>query len=517
MDADQLALSFKDIIEMLPGHVYWLDRNNVFLGCNKQQAEFLGFKDSSEVIGKTNHDMFYHDNADTCNQINNRVMSSGQLHHLEEPVTRADGKELVFLSTKVPLRDNQGSIVGILGISFDITERKERERKSIEATRQSDIALENIIDQLPGHVYWLDRNNVFLGCNQAHAEAAGLQDRKEIVGKTNYDMPWCDQAEGYQRMNSQVMHSGQEYSIEELAKQADGKELIFISKKVPLRDDHNNIVGILGISFDITKQKAAEKALMEAKEQAELANRAKTQFLEEMRHDIRTPLSGIVGISELLNVENNQNKIKEYSKWLTVSSQELMRFLNSVLESVTSSSGQIPINMQRFNLRETIGSVVSLHQAKAFEKGLILSCDIDPKIPQILMGDSVRLYRIVLELLSNAIKFTEQGSVNVRVMLSKKTGVDMIVQCVVQDTGIGIPKEKQADLFARFNRLSPSYAGHYKGSGLGLSIAKTFSEDLGGELHIESDPLSGPGSRFILVLPLKEALLQVMPELDGQV
>ena len=128
------------------------------------------------------------------------------------------------------------------------------------------------------------------------------------------------------------------------------------------------------------------------------------------------------------------------------------------------------------------------------------------------MGDPMRIYRIVLELLSNALKFTEEGSVDVRVRLSEKTDGNSVVRLEIHDTGPGILKDRQVDLFTRFNRLNPSYKGLYQGSGLGLSIAKTFAEDLEGTLHVESDGKTG--SQFICLFPLKEALLPNMPALD---
>lgn len=291
MKESKFNISFENIVALLPAHVYWLDRDNIYLGCNNLQAIAAGLKNRLEIIGKTNYDMPWRDQADTLNIINNEVMRTGQECSIEETTRHANGRELIFLSKKIPLFDKQGNVVGILGISFDITDQKETEKKLVEAKEETDIALENIIAYLPGNVYWLDRNNVFIGCNNSQAIAAGLKNRSEIVGKTNYDMPWRDRAEALNTINNKVMSTGEEYSIEEIGRNADGTELTFLSKKVPLLDNKGNITGILGISFDIAKQKEAEKKLMEAKEKAETANNAKTEFLENMRHDIRTPLS----------------------------------------------------------------------------------------------------------------------------------------------------------------------------------------------------------------------------------
>ncbi len=366
---------------------------------------------------------------------------------------------------------------------------------------------DNIINNLPHFIFWKNTEGVFLGCNTVFAKSAGFQSPDDVIGKTDHEMPWCENADQYLEDDQCIMNlSSSKLDYEEEQRQAGGGTKTMLVSKVPmLASDKKKIIGVLGVYSDITERKKMEQALREAKQQAEEANNAKTRFLEEMRHDMRTPLSGIVGIAELLNTEKNQDKVQEYTKWLIASSQELMAFLNNVLESVNSSSGNIPISIQRFNLYETIERVVKLHQAKAFEKGLALHFSFEKNIPLSLMGDPVRIYRIVLELLSNALKFTEEGSVDVRIRLSERTDRDMVVQLEIQDTGPGIPKDRQLDLFTRFNRVSPSYQGLYKGSGLGLSIAKTFAEDLGGSLHVQSDGKTG--SQFTCLFPLQEAIL----------
>ena len=505
MKDNKFNVSLESIIAHLPGHVYWLDQNNVFLGSNDLQAKAAGFENRHEMIGKSNYDMSWRDQADALNAINNEVMRTGQEYSIEEVCKTVNGKEVVYLSKKVPLLDDESNVVGILGISFDITEQKDQNNKLVEAKEKSDIALENIIAHLPGNVYWLDRNNVYLGCNTVQAASAGLKTRHEIVGKTNYDMPWRDKADAFNAVNNKVMSTGQEYSVEEIAKQANSSERVFLSKKVPLLDSKVNIVGVLGISFDITNQKEAEKKLIAEKERAEAANRAKTEFLENMRHDIRTPLSGIAGFAELIKNENNLDKLKHYFAQLAESSGELLRYLNEVLDTFNVASGAIPVLKKKFSFKTIVENVVKLHQTKANEKKLHLTYDVDDKIPAYLMGDHVRIYRIMLELIANALKFTSEGHISISASLAKKDGRDIVVRLEIADTGPGIPAEKQQGLFVTFKRLTPSYQGIYKGAGLGLSIVKQFIEDLQGEVYLESE--LDKGAQFICLLPLKASLL----------
>ncbi len=275
---------------------------------------------------------------------------------------------------------------------------------------------------------------------------------------------------------------------------------------MPLFDNAGFVVGMVGISIDITERKKAEVELKIAKDAAERANHAKTAFLENIRHDIRTPLSGILGFAEILKNEKNPDKIEDYANKLAKSSNQLLNFLNTVLESIHIASGEIPIMHQRFNLSDIFQNLNDLYQPKAHEKQLGLNFHFDTKHSPYLIGDSIRIYRIILELLGNSLKFTQEGQVNVYAKLTKKNDQNTIIQIEIEDTGPGISVENQPQLFMPFKRFTPSYQGAYKGSGLGLSTVKQFINDLQGEVHYDSNNITG--AKFICLIPVKEALLQ---------
>lgn len=192
---------------------------------------------------------------------------------------------------------------------------------------------------------------------------------------------------------------------------------------------------MVGISMDITDRKKAEKELVLEKVKVEVANHAKTAFLNNMRHDIRTALTGIVGASDLLKNETDSGKIREYTQGLNNAALELLQFLNAILESVRIASGDIPLYNQKFSLTETLESVISLHQPLALQKKLDLTLTIDKSLPKYLMGDSGGIYHIVLELLANALKFTAQGEVNVITTVVKRTKKNVVIKILVKDTG----------------------------------------------------------------------------------
>ncbi len=187
---------------------------------------------------------------------------------------------------------------------------------------------------------------------------------------------------------------------------------------------------------------------------------------------------------------------------------------DEVLEAIRVGSGEIPRLKKKFDLRKTLTTIIELHLAKSAQKKLSLTLEFDPNIPTYLVGDKIRIHRIALELISNALNFTDRGFVKLTALLAKKENRELIIKLIAEDSGIGIPKEKQHEIYVQFKKLTPSYKGIYKGAGLGLSVVKQFIDELDGEIYLESEPRKG--SRFTCVIPLKEALLDESLGLDDE-
>lgn len=369
--------------------------------------------------------------------------------------------------------------------------------------------LESLMQHIPGHVYWKDINGIYLGCNDRQAQSLGLKQGFEVVGKTDFELPWDSEiAQRFWKNDQQVLLTGASNRVEEEAI-IDSQPAIVLSLKVPIKDTFGKIIGVLGISVDITQQKRVEVKLIQAKESAEEAAKAKLAFLENMRHDIRTPMAGIRGciqvIGDYINQHPNKlNEIKEYVQYLDTSSEALLILLNQVLESIQAANGTLPLMEEKFNLEKKLYQVVKLNQATAQYRKLNLILNHDNLIP-LLVGDGERVQRIVLELTTNALNFTEEGHVTITTRLALRKENKAIIEITVADSGIGIVNEEQQNLFNQFKRLTPSYLGIHRGAGLGLSIIKQFIDDLEGEIYLESKP--NKGSKFTCVLPFKIALL----------
>lgn len=493
-------ISLDEIIKQLPAHIYWKNKDGVFLGCNTENWQDFGLKSLGDYIGKTDYDIFPKEQAEEIIYNDREVMRTRQCNIVEEDSDLGDGTTALFLSHKIPLKNKRGNIIGIAGVSLDITTARKKEIERLDF-------LEKIIALMPGHVYWIDREGVYRGCNDEQAKSAGLKDRKEIVGKRNKDLPWNYNfgkfPEEADKNNQEVMKSGKTIVVEEPAELQNGTKAIFLSSKVPMKNKNGDVVGMVGISIDITKIKNFEKELKKAKNNAEKANRLKSDFISNMEHDIRTPLIGIYGMMEILaNKEIDPEKKNDLND-ISVCAKELMDFCNGILDFSKIETESFPIVSKSFALQKLVDSVTTIEMIAARNKKLNLSAVFDKQLPKIVISDPYRLKRILINLVSNAIKFTKEGAVKISVNLDKKDTQNrkIVVKFVVTDTGMGIPDDKKVLIYERFTKVTPSNRGLYKGLGLGLRIVKQFVDELNGDIHLKSEV--GKGSAFTIFLPFK--------------
>jgi two-component system aerobic respiration control sensor histidine kinase ArcB len=388
-----------------------------------------------------------------------------------------------------------------------------KEQNTIEKLQEAVYFYENILSKLPTNVYWKDENSAYLGCNDRLAKVMGLPSREAIKGMTDFDFDWGDNAaESFIALDKKVMQAGKSLTTEDVFKEASGEVVTVLTNKTPLKNKNGKTVGVLAISVDITERKKMEDDLYQTKIAAEMANNAKTEFLENMRHDIRTPLTGIVGFANIIAQEINDEKIREYVDNLTASSQSLQDLLNEILEVIRIGAQEIPVVKKKFNFKEKITDVFNLNRARASHRHLDFSLEYDNSIPTFIIGDPMRIHRILLELVANALNFTDKGSVTIKIELAKQEENNLVIKIMVSDTGIGIPLDKQEEIFLQFKRLTPSYRGVYKGAGFGLSIVKQYVNELEGEIYVDSN--KEEGSTFTCVLRLKKPLLE--EEVEGK-
>jgi PAS domain S-box-containing protein len=385
----------------------------------------------------------------------------------------------------------------------EISVRKEAE----VALRQSEQRTRLLLDSTAEAIYGLDLQGQCIFSNRATLRLLCYSDIAELQGKNMHDLTHHTHADGSRYSSadcpvSETLRTGEaRHSDLEVMWRSDGTSFPAEYWSYPIERE-GQIVGAVVTLIDITTRRAAQQAMLAAKEAAESANRAKSEFLANMSHEIRTPMNGIIGMTELaLDTPLNQEQ-KEYLQLVRSSADSLLRVVNDVLDFSKIEAGRLDLDQTDIDLPELINQTLKTLAVRAHKKGLELSSRIAPDVPQMLSGDPDRVRQIVVNLVGNAIKFTDKGSILVEV--GRESGSPEAdpfrLHFMVRDTGIGIPLEKQQTIFEAFSQADGSTTRQYGGTGLGLTITRRLVEMMGGKVWVESRP--GEGSTFHFTLKL---------------
>ena len=281
----------------------------------------------------------------------------------------------------------------------------------------------------------------------------------------------------------------------------DGEIRWIMDHGFPICNEKGECLGVTGIAIDVSAEKRAELKLKIEKERAETANLAKTEFIAHMSHDIRTPLTGLIGMSQRLVDCSEHDERKQYAQWIHDSSQQLLSLLNSILDVVsTQNLCEHDLSQDFFDLHACIKDLITLERPSIEVKGLSLDVKIDDHVPRYVISDQHKLHRILLNLLGNAIKFTQNGRISVEITALPFTAERVHVNFRIIDTGIGIAPVMQAKIFDQFYRISPTYQGRHSGHGVGLSIVQSYVALLGGQIQCDSE--ENKGTVFSVRIPL---------------
>ena len=463
---------------------------------NREWERVIG-RSRDEVIGKCPEDLFPLETARGFQLQNRAVMKSDTQVITEEHVEVPNGA-LWFYTTKFPVRDSNGKVEALGGISLDITQRKSAE----EAQRASEARLSALLENSPALIFIKDREGRYLKVNRQF-ENRYILPADQILGKTDAELFAPEQASMSRTNDLKVLQTRTPLQFEETVAYGD-RQHTSIVVKFPLFDTVGEPYAICGIATDITEQKGIEKELREAKEIAEAGNRAKSQFLANVSHEIRTPMNGIIGFTRLVLDTELTAEQREYLEMAKLSSDSLMTIISDILDFSKIEAGRLALDSIVFDLRRIVREVLSTCKVSALHKGLALSSHVDNEIPSSLIGDPTRLRQILLNLLSNAVKFTHVGGVDLSISIARSEGTQATLNFRISDTGIGIPKDRQAIIFQPFIQADGSTTRQYGGTGLGLTIAAELAEMMGGRIWLESEVGRGTTFYFTACLTVAE-------------
>lgn len=367
------------------------------------------------------------------------------------------------------------------------------EQKAAEL-EHSEVLLTTVMNSLPFGVFWKNKQGEFLGANSRFIDDVGLEHVGQLVGKKDDDFVSQQKADEYRLVDEQVLKTGVPVSNRVEGFETDfGKEYFTSTNKVPLRDKSHEIIGVLATYEDITEAKNMEIALREAMKSAQQASKAKSEFLATMSHEIRTPINGVMGLLELVLETPLTEYQREYLTKAELSAHTLLHIINQILDISKIEAGKMEIERIPFKIDDVVLLLEQQIRHMAENKGLEFVVQQRGLLQQTILGDPTKLLQILVNLCSNAVKFTDSGEITLTVSAVKKT-TQLLVKVTVADSGIGIELDKLNSLFSAFTQADSSTTRKFGGTGLGLAIVKQLLEMQGGEVSVSSS--IGQGTKF---------------------
>ena len=498
-----IAESYRKLVEQSPDAVL-VHRQGKILFANKACVSLFGASSAGELLGRQMFDFVHPDDREA---VRKRIRE----HARDFTNVRQNETRLIGLNGKEACTEVMACSITYLGqasmqVAYrDISLRKEAEKRLLESEASLAAAqrvahlgswqrdLIDLDDWAHNPLRWSDEMFRLLGYNVGEVEASRANlDR--VIHPEDRDRT--------RELMSAAIRERKPYSTDYRVLLPNGTERNLYSQADIVYDEKTNRPSkMVGIVQDVTDRRRSEQELIAAKEAAEAGSRAKSEFLANMSHEIRTPLNGVMGMTDLALETDLTPEQREYLETVKLSADSLLTVINDILDFSKIEAGKVDLELDDFNLRESLEATLKTLALRADEKGLELLCEMAPSVPDVVRGDSNRLRQVVINLIGNAIKFTDQGEVALNIHVEAEEGDDRIIHFTVSDTGIGIPPEKQKLIFQPFAQADTSTTRKYGGTGLGLTISKRLVGLMDGNMWVESEV--GRGTQFHFTARLK--------------
>jgi PAS domain S-box-containing protein len=484
------------LVNSIPDQVWVMDEQGRYVVANPPFLQVYGLQ-PEQVLGKTPVEVFDAELSAQYMQADLEMMRSRQRSVREDRFVHPSSGEISYAElAKTPLLDVHGQLIGLAGLARDITARKTAQQE----LAHQEALLSALINSIQDHIWVLDSEGCYQMGNKAFLESHGLT-LNMLRGKKPVDFFGLERGTRYQTSNLQVMQQGRTQVREDVAPHPQTGEPMHLELlKTPLRNAQGEAIGLVGVARDITSRKQSELALLQAKDSAEAAERAKAEFLANMSHEIRTPMNAVIGMSDLLQDTELSDEQREFADTIRTSGEQLLALINDILDFSKIESGHLTLEQVPVSLGDCVETALDLTAKPATTKGIDLLYWIDDEVPRTVLGDATRLRQIFVNLISNAVKFTQAGEVVVTLTRKLSEGGEALLHASVRDTGIGIPADRLDKLFQVFSQVDASTTRHYGGTGLGLAICKRLVALMGGHIWVESE--LGQGSNFQFEIPL---------------
>ncbi|HPJ38310.1 MAG TPA: PAS domain S-box protein [Spirochaetota bacterium] len=494
-DLQERELMFRSIFENSATGMLLVGPDKKILSVNEEFSHIFGYQ-RDELIGESPFIISHpEDIPASMEALESLIRRELEFLRIENRYKHKSGATIWTHTSVALLRDiDEHPNLFIFQIA-DISERKHAEME-IESQKHF---LENLMDAIPNPMFYKDKNGIYLGCNTEYRKLLGLP-KSKIIGYSIASLAPAHIADSHFEADRDLLLNGGVLSYEALIPHSNGTLMNMLVYKTTYNGQEGEVAGILGIMLDITELTKTQEDLQQAKEDAEKANRAKSEFLANISHEIRTPMNTIIGYSELLGSLVKDSKQKRYLDSIKSAGRNLLTLINDILDLSKIEAGRMELDLEPVDPYLLFSELKQIFQLKIAEKNIEFVIDFDTDFPSHLMLDETRLRQVLLNLIGNAVKFTEKGSIE---LSAHKIGsgtnpdtLDILIQ--VRDTGIGIPKDQLEVIFESFRQQDGQSTRKYGGTGLGLTITKRFIEMMNGTISVSSE--IGKGSTFDITL-----------------
>jgi len=481
------------VLDLIPYVVFWKDRSSAYLGCNRHFASVAGLTAPEAIVGLTDYDLpWTKAESDAYRADDAAVMSSGEAKlHIVETLLDANGNEKWLDTSKVPLRNRENEVIGVLGVFVDITELKHAEAK-LQRTRQH---LEDAIEAIDAGLVMYDSSDRLVFCNERYRRLYRDAEVMLVPGTRYEDVVSYFAAQRYDPVDA--MPNGA-WARDRIAQRRKGgrSELRVDDRVILVSDRPTRDHGIVSLHTDVTADKQREHELRRVKELAVAASTAKTNFMANLSHEIRTPMSAILGFTELLTKSAREDQISGLET-IQRNANHLLELIDDILDLSKIEAGKLRVDQDPTDAIAIVRDVTTLMTQRAVGKGLRFDLRLGGRLPKSVASDATRLRQILINLIGNAIKFTIDGAITMTV---DTTGTSLRV--AVADTGVGIAETDFERIFEPFEQGDASTTRRHGGVGLGLAISRQLARALGGDIVVTSQ--RGHGSTFTLTHPLPD-------------